>query len=73
MATKVIGKCFLCKKEITQHDISHKEEGQEYPGALYYEKWPGDKVMCSEHPGVIEQYTHALEEANGKLRKASRG
>lgn len=62
MSEETAGKCFICKKEITRHDISHKEEGQEYNTAYYYERWPGDHVCCSNHPGVVAEYEAALLE-----------
>jgi len=68
MATEIIGKCFICKKEITRHDISHTEEGNETPIARFWKGWPGDGVLCVEHPGVEAEYQKALEEADGKLR-----
>ena len=73
MATEIIGKCFICKKEITRHDISRTEEGQECPAARFYKKWPGDGVLCTEHPGVDAQYAQALawEEPGGPFSKAS--
>ena len=60
MATEIIGKCFICKKEITRHDVSFVEEGHEHPSARYYEKWPGDGVLCTEHPGVTKQWEKAV-------------
>jgi hypothetical protein len=56
MAKKIIGKCFICKKELTKHDLTFKEEGQKYPTAIHNEKWPGDGLCCTEHPGVIKDY-----------------
>jgi hypothetical protein len=71
MAKDIIGKCFICKKEITRHDVSFIEEGQEHPVARFFEKWPGDGVLCTEHPGVIEQYEHALRESHGDEKSNS--
>ena len=71
MTTEVIGKCYICKKELTRHDISHKEEGHEHPAARYYKDWPGDGVVCTEHPGVIAEYASLLEEADGATRTDS--
>lgn len=58
---EVIGKCYICKKQLTRFDISHREEGQEYQNAFYYEKWPGDHVCCTKHPGVIASYEQLLK------------
>jgi len=72
MANEIIGNCFICKKAITRHDIAHTEEGQEIPVARYYEQWPGDHVLCSEHPGVEVEYKQALEATNEYVRSLSR-
>lgn len=56
MPNKVIGKCYICGKEITEHDLNHKEEGQEYPLALCDNRWPGDHICCAVHPGVIADF-----------------
>jgi len=66
MAKEIIGKCFICKKEITRHDVSHTEEGHRHPVARYYEKWPGDGVLCTEHPGVIKQWDDAISKTSRK-------
>jgi hypothetical protein len=68
MATEIAGKCFICKKEIKEHDLTHKEEGQKYPAALRMVIWPGEGILCTEHPGVIDDW----EEAHGTNKKASR-
>jgi hypothetical protein len=64
MSTEIIGKCYLCKKEITRHDISHTEDGQDDPVARYHKQWPGDGVVCTEHPGVRAEYDSMLDGAN---------
>lgn len=67
MSTEVIGRCFICKRELTRHDISYTEEGKQHPSARYYEKWPGDHVCCMEHPGVISEYEAAMLNAAAAL------
>ena len=71
MATEIIGKCYICKRELTRHDISHKDEGQERPVAHFYRDWPGDGVACTEQPGVAAEYDSLLEEADGATRTDS--
>lgn len=59
MAAKIIGKCYICKKEVTQHDLTYVEEGEKYPAVLSLPSWPGDGFLCAEHPGVLEDYKDA--------------
>jgi len=63
MSNETIGKCFMCKKEITRHDISHVEDGEDHPVAAYHATWPGDGVLCTEHPGVREAYMQLIADA----------
>jgi len=61
MSKEIIGKCFICKKEITKHDLTYIEEGTDIPAARYYEGWPGDGLLCTEHPGVDKQFEEAIK------------
>jgi hypothetical protein len=61
MAKKTIGKCFICKKEVTKHDVTFIDEGEKYPDVLYHDKLPGDHFVCAVHPGAIELYNELKE------------
>jgi len=61
---EIVGKCFICKKKISRHDISYIEKDKEYPAACYYAKWPGDGVACTSHAGIIDQYVQELKKAD---------
>ena len=49
MAKKIIGKCYICKKELTEHDIMRKFDS-DWPNAMYYDS----KLVCTVHPGVLD-------------------
>lgn len=68
MAKEIVGKCFICKKEITRHDISHIEEGHDDPAAKYFKGWPGDGVLCTKHVGVVEEYDKEIEQFNKEIK-----
>jgi hypothetical protein len=64
MAKEIIGKCFICKREISRHDLSYTEEGQREPTARFFEGWPGDGLLCTEHHGVLEYFAEILKNYN---------
>lgn len=72
VSKSIIGKCFICKKELSKHDISHIDENTGIPKAQYRVDWPGDGLLCTEHPGVLTEYTKLLEEANENNRATSK-
>ena len=59
MGSTVIGTCYVCKREVTQHTLDYVEEGEEYPEVLTLPSWPGDGFLCTAHPGVLEDYKDA--------------
>lgn len=56
----VIGKCFICKKDVTEHDVAQLNM------VRYCELWPGDHFCCAEHPGVEDDYARLLAKS-GKV------
>ena len=64
MPKKIVGKCFICKKEVTRHDLSFIAEGQTGPAAYYFASWPGSGVCCASHPGVFAEYKKELKKGN---------
>ena len=52
----VIGKCYICKKDVTEHEVKQL-------AVLYCGRWPGDHLCCAEHPGVTDDYERELEKA----------
>ena len=66
MSDKVIGKCHICKKEVTEHDITFVAEGQFSPVARYCADWPGDGVLCYDHPGVPKLWEERIHGKNAK-------
>lgn len=60
---KVIGRCYICQREVTRDNLARKENAIE-PEVQYFRGWPGDGFACVEHPGVREAYQEEIDKAN---------
>jgi hypothetical protein len=69
---KTIGKCFICHRDIYQHELAPNAETGESQKAYYYKNWPNDGLLCTDHPGVKEEYQAALQKEEQILRKQLR-
>ena len=57
-------KCKICKKEISQKDLSDESGGPKK--AVYHASFG---VACLHHPGVADHYEELLAKANEDLLK----
>lgn len=61
-------KCYICKEEVSMHDLTYVEKDAAHPKAVYSKRWPGHGICCLEHPGVLDEFERLLKEGAVKWK-----